>query len=193
MTDRGNAAAASADLPDGSAGASVDRPYAAVHDSGLPSIRTHVLEPAAGTPSGDALMVQDVWPGNRKGRRGPNVRRGDAFTLCAGKAKAGVLHVGKGADLEGMMAAAAAAASGSGSDCRDAEMMEMVRLRLLTPVECERLQGLPDDHTRWGADGAELSDTRRYGLVGRAVPPPAVRAIASRIPMLMEREGAVAR
>ena len=128
---------------------------------------------------GDALMVQDVWPGNRKTQRGPNVRRGDAFTLCSGKRKAGVLHVADGADLDGL--AAEAAASGGGSDCRDFETGGMVRLRMLTPVECERLQGLPDDHTRWGADGTELSDTRRYNLVGRAVPPPAVRAIASRI------------
>jgi DNA (cytosine-5)-methyltransferase 1 len=47
------------------------------------------------------------------------------------------------------------------------------RLRRLTPRECERLQGFPDDWTRWGAtpDGrtVEISDTRRYRLLGNAV------------------------
>jgi DNA (cytosine-5)-methyltransferase 1 len=48
-----------------------------------------------------------------------------------------------------------------------------VKTRRLTPVECERLQGFPDDWTRWGLDAggkeATLSDTQRYKLLGNAV------------------------
>jgi DNA (cytosine-5)-methyltransferase 1 len=48
-----------------------------------------------------------------------------------------------------------------------------MRIRRLTPRECERLQGFPDDWTRWGLrrnGGAfELSDTQRYKLLGNAV------------------------
>ena len=156
-----------------------------------------ICEPAAAcardVARGDgAIMVQDVWPGNRKGQRGPNLRIGDAFTICAGKRKAGVLYVPDGADPEALAAATAAlpedrgagAAAGNGDDggeWSDARMGETCRLRMFMPVEVERFQGLPDDHTRWGADGSELSDTRRINLAGRAVPPPAVCAIAGRI------------
>lgn len=151
--------------------------------------RTMICEPAETCDPGDggAIMVQDVWPGSRKRQRGPNLRLGDAFTICAGKRKSGVLHVRGGADLDAMAAAAAAAAAPSeDADGEwwwgDARLDETCRLRTLMPVEAERLQGLPDDHTRWGVDGQELSDTRRINLVGRAVPPPAVCAIAQRLP-----------
>ena len=36
------------------------------------------------------------------------------------------------------------------------------RIRKLTPLECERLQGFPDNWT------GELSDTQRYKLIGNA-------------------------
>lgn len=42
-------------------------------------------------------------------------------------------------------------------------------VRRLTPRECERLQGLPDDHTRYRPDGSEIADTHRYRLIGNAV------------------------
>ena len=43
------------------------------------------------------------------------------------------------------------------------------RIRRLTPRECERLQAFPDDWTRYGADGKEISDTQRYTCLGNAV------------------------
>ena len=159
--------------------------------------RTMICEPAdaCARDGGETIMVQDVWPGSRKEQRGPNLRLGDAFTICAGKRKSGVLHVGDGVDLEDMARAAAASAAhgtdGGGEEEEwwgDARLDDMCRLRMLMPVEAERLQGLPDDHTRWGADGTELSDTRRINLVGRAVPPPAVCAIAERLPAGAERQ-----
>ncbi|MGA0081968.1 MAG: DNA (cytosine-5-)-methyltransferase, partial [Ilumatobacteraceae bacterium] len=39
-------------------------------------------------------------------------------------------------------------------------------VRRLTPLECERLMGWPDDHTRWKADGTEQADTHRYKQCG---------------------------
>lgn len=45
--------------------------------------------------------------------------------------------------------------------------------RCLTPRECERLQGFPDDWTRWGVTAkgmlVELSDSARYRMTGNAV------------------------
>ena len=49
-------------------------------------------------------------------------------------------------------------------------VFEGARPRRLLPVECDRLMGWPDDHTRWGVDGDgsayELSDGARYVLCG---------------------------
>lgn len=42
-------------------------------------------------------------------------------------------------------------------------------VRRLTPVECERLQGFPDDYTRYTADGTEFADGPRYRMLGNAV------------------------
>ena len=42
-------------------------------------------------------------------------------------------------------------------------------VRRLTPRECERLQGFPDDWTRYRADGSEVSDSARYRMLGNAV------------------------
>lgn len=43
-------------------------------------------------------------------------------------------------------------------------------VRMLTPLECERIMGWPDDHTRYGVNGKgvryELKDTPRYRLCG---------------------------
>jgi len=42
-------------------------------------------------------------------------------------------------------------------------------IRRLTPVECERLQGVPDDWTKYGADGTEIADTARYRAIGNSI------------------------
>ena len=41
--------------------------------------------------------------------------------------------------------------------------------RRLTPLETERLQAFPDDWTKYGEDGEEISDTQRYRCTGNAV------------------------
>jgi site-specific DNA-cytosine methylase len=55
------------------------------------------------------------------------------------------------------------------------------RIRRLTPVECERLQGFPDDWTRWGIDETGetvgISDTQRYKMCGNAVTVNVIEAI----------------
>ena len=52
-------------------------------------------------------------------------------------------------------------------------------------LECERLQGFPDDWTRWGVteDGTqvELSDSARYRMIGNAVAVPKIKWVMKRI------------
>ncbi|WP_066043974.1 DNA cytosine methyltransferase [Bathymodiolus septemdierum thioautotrophic gill symbiont] len=43
------------------------------------------------------------------------------------------------------------------------------RIRKLMPIECERLQGLPDNWTALGEDGEQISDSQRYKCCGNAV------------------------
>jgi DNA (cytosine-5)-methyltransferase 1 len=58
------------------------------------------------------------------------------------------------------------------------------RIRRLTPIECERLQGFPDNHTKYGMiDGnvTEMANTHRYKQCGNAVTVDVVEAVARRI------------
>jgi DNA (cytosine-5)-methyltransferase 1 len=55
-----------------------------------------------------------------------------------------------------------------------------VSIRRLTPIECERLQGFPDDWTKQGTEGL-ISDTQRYKMCGNAVTVDVVAAVAERI------------
>lgn len=54
-------------------------------------------------------------------------------------------------------------------------------VRRLTPRECNRLQGFPDDWDRWTADGREIADSHRYRMMGNAVCVPVVEWIARRL------------
>jgi DNA (cytosine-5)-methyltransferase 1 len=47
-------------------------------------------------------------------------------------------------------------------------------VRRLTPTECERLQGFPDGWTKFGHDGKEIADTRRYMMLGNSLAIPCV-------------------
>jgi DNA (cytosine-5)-methyltransferase 1 len=54
-------------------------------------------------------------------------------------------------------------------------------VRRLTPLECERLMGWPDDHTRYKTDGAEQADTHRYKQCGNGVATPVAKWVAGHI------------
>lgn len=54
-------------------------------------------------------------------------------------------------------------------------------VRRLTPLECERLMGWPDDHTRYNADGTEQADTHRYKQCGNGVASPVAEWIGKQL------------
>lgn len=54
-------------------------------------------------------------------------------------------------------------------------------VRRLTPLECNRLQGFPDDFDRYTADGREISDSHRYRMMGNAVCVPVLEWIGRRL------------
>lgn len=66
-----------------------------------------------------------------------------------------------------------------------------MEVRRLTPVECERLQGFPDDHTliAWrGKDAAECPDGPRYKAIGNSMAVPVMRWIGERIAAALPAE-----
>lgn len=63
-------------------------------------------------------------------------------------------------------------------------VMHGVAVRRLTPIECERLQGFPDNHTliSWrGKDAADCPDGQRYKAIGNSMAVPVMRWIGERI------------
>ena len=64
-------------------------------------------------------------------------------------------------------------------------VLENSKIRRLTPVECERLQGFPDEWTKYGIDDhgkkIKISDSQRYKMTGNAVTVNVIKAIAERI------------
>ena len=60
-------------------------------------------------------------------------------------------------------------------------------VRRLTPIECERLQGFPDNWTRVDGD-SEDADSHRYAAIGNAVSVPVIEWIANRISGVLSDE-----
>lgn len=60
-------------------------------------------------------------------------------------------------------------------------LQSTMAVRRLTPLECERLMGWPDDHTRYKADGTEQADTHRYKQCGNGVASPVAEWIGEQL------------
>jgi len=64
------------------------------------------------------------------------------------------------------------------AQAREALASGEMRARRLTPLECERVQGFPDNWTAEGTgergEAVSMSDSARYRLVGNSVMPPVV-------------------
>ena len=54
-------------------------------------------------------------------------------------------------------------------------------IRFLTETECERLMGLPEGWTKYGADGREICSTNRYTALGNAIALPCAEYIMAGI------------
>ena len=57
-------------------------------------------------------------------------------------------------------------------------------VRRLTPRECERLQGMPDDYTLIPYRGKPAADGPRYRAIGNSMAVPVMRWIGRRIQMV---------
>jgi len=67
---------------------------------------------------------------------------------------------------------------------KDNLLLEGVQIRRLTEIECERLQGFPDNHTKFGIYNGVVKlipQTARYKLMGNAVTVNVVQLIGSKM------------
>ena len=83
---------------------------------------------------------------------------------------------------------AATLRSSAASDCFDLVLArEKKYIRRLTPLECERLQGFPDNYTQieWrGKPAEQCPNTPRYKAIGNSMAVPVMRWIGERIKMM---------
>ncbi|ECR8549387.1 Dam family site-specific DNA-(adenine-N6)-methyltransferase [Salmonella enterica] len=121
----------------------------------------------------------------------PTIRAGNHNTSHANSGQppaiACVFKAGQGAKAGGIGFAEEQSptltSASSGSNLVPA-VMRGFQVRRLTPVECERLQGFPDNHTliSWrGKDATDCPDGPRYKAIGNSIAVPVMRWIGERI------------
>ena len=86
---------------------------------------------------------------------------------------------------------AATLRNSAASDCFDLVLArEKKYIRRLTPLECERLQGFPDNYTQieWrGKPAEQCPDSLRYKAIGNSMAVPVMRWIGERIKRIEEK------
>ncbi len=73
--------------------------------------------------------------------------------------------------------------------CEQAVLLDQIRR--LTPIECERLQGFPDDHTQFGDYNGiikEVSNTQRYKMCGNAVTVDVVEVVGRNLIKIINKQ-----
>ena len=126
--------------------------------------------PARAREDGSGQPVIKVPTNNSKGY--DTMSPGDSLNYSNPKSKTRRGRVGKGV------------AQTLDTGCEQAVFNEVIRR--LTPVECERLQGFPDNWTANGAT-APISDTQRYKMCGNAVTVDVVAEVAKNIKRTIKR------
>jgi DNA (cytosine-5)-methyltransferase 1 len=102
--------------------------------------------------------------------------RGGATTYVKRDGKVGT--AGKGALTSEEVAFTLAAT-------QDQQIYDGYVVRRLTPLECERLQGMPDGHTDIPWRGKEHApDSRRYKAIGNSMAVPVMKWIGERIELV---------
>lgn len=142
----------------------------------LPSQMKKALEKQAHTPCKSAKVAE--------GGKGALIKTDISPTICA-SARPTIFcranHHSKAACYEELAPTLTAHAKA------EAPLISLTPPRHLTPRECERLQGFPDD---WTAvlmpNGKPVSNTQRYKMLGNSMAVPVMRWIGARI-LLVER------
>lgn len=136
------------------------------------------------------LAENSIWRKPESGPDGTGVSQDTSFTLNATGVH-GIVHPidtmnlnGRKDDSNGTGIGAAGAPSYTLTRGHSHAVATASAVRKLLPVECERLQGFPDDYTRIpyrGKPAEECPDAPRYKALGNSWAVPVVRWIGQRI------------
>ena len=97
---------------------------------------------------------------------------------------------GAGAGPSGEVVQTLKADHGRGSIDQQPHVLTAMQVRRLTPRECERLQGFPDDYTLIPHRGKPAADGPRYKALGNSMAVPVMRWIGERIDEAVATAGA---
>jgi len=122
------------------------------------------------------ILVLRMREGKPGGGKGPLMSEDRSLTLATANDQTLFIFYGNRVDdvrLQGQVINTLQARMGTGGN--NMPMVATSNVRRLTPVECERLQGFPDDWT------AGQSDSSRYKQMGNAVAVPVVEWVIGNI------------
>jgi DNA (cytosine-5)-methyltransferase 1 len=141
---------------------------------------------------GDSINLSNPNSDTRRGRVG----KGKAQTLDTGANQAVVQPVQIGQSTKTFAHKSGTLIGKEGQDAFTIRSSnpngvkdQSYRIRRLTPIECERLQGFPDNHTEYGIYDGEvkkMSNTQRYKQCGNAVTVDIVALVAEAVKPLFK-------
>lgn len=148
--------------------------------------------PVGGNQGGDFIAIQEraVSENIDAGPQGKGWQENTAYTLEARnkvQAVAYAFKAGQGAKAQGIgwqEECAPTLSAGESGTQRSPGLLQGSAVRRLTPRECERLQGFPDDYTQipWrGKAPEDCPDGPRYKALGNSMAVPVMRWIGERI------------
>lgn len=145
--------------------------------SGHPAPRREAGQGITSSPEGIAGSCSSKWS---KGTGGPS---GDeCYNLIAAAPAVAFANTAGDTDL-GYREEQAPPLTGRHGDPGNV-LRPGMQVRRLTPRECERLQGFPDDYTRITYRGKPASDGPRYKALGNSMAVPVMRWIGERIALV---------
>lgn len=109
----------------------------------------------------------------RKDHNGSNQNGGGQLAIAFAQNQLGEIRIG---EVSGTLN------TNSNATGRNAPLVQQsMQVRRLTPVECERLQGFPDNYTNAPHKGKPAADGPRYKALGNSMAVPVMRWIGERI------------
>lgn len=154
--------------------------------------KTHAI--TSGSPGGCATVgVSYALRTAQTGSNGCGIQAEKAHTLDSATPEAVAYTKAKRASsdtddeswVQGKVSPTLTPFDSSPSRCTTVVPME-TNVRRLTPLECERLQGFPDDYTAIEFQGKQASNSRRYKALGNSWAVPVARWIGERINLVDE-------
>ncbi len=142
-----------------------------------------------------AIPLQEV--GKRTGRSADDAgigigigQEGDAMFTLQAAAQHGVAAFKPGQSAQsggiGFESELSPSLEGGGGGNNKPALLQHMAVRRLTPRECERLQGFPDDYTLIPFRGKPAADGNRYKALGNSMAVPVMRWLGERIKLIDE-------